>query len=107
MTASIRAYGAQEALIKELRDRLYRRVRAGRTLSNLTCWVMTRIEPLSAAFVTALAAWLVYGQGAGSSETGFTLNMSRMFEKGFSVATLLIAGFSCTQWSHVLVGIAL
>ncbi|KAH9951515.1 hypothetical protein B0H21DRAFT_775731 [Amylocystis lapponica] len=76
---SIRAYGAEDALRKELRNRIDRYTRSERTLDNLYRWVFIRVEALGAAFVTSLAAYLVYGQEPNASKAGFSLIMAATF----------------------------
>ncbi|KAI0742214.1 hypothetical protein C8Q80DRAFT_1186678 [Daedaleopsis nitida] len=73
---SIRAYGAQEQFRKESFRRIDNYVRVRRTFYNLNRWISIRIDILSAAFAASLAAYLVYGSGAGAADTGFSLNVA-------------------------------
>ncbi|KAJ7754435.1 multidrug resistance-associated ABC transporter [Mycena metata] len=73
---SVRAYGAQEALIKVSLDRINRMSRASRTFSNLNRWVVIRIDVLGALFATSLAYYVVYFQSARPFNVGFSLNMA-------------------------------
>ncbi|KAJ7033733.1 multidrug resistance-associated ABC transporter [Mycena alexandri] len=73
---SVRAYGAQEALIKVSLDRINRMSRASRTFSNLNRWVVIRIDVLGALFATSLAYYVVYFQSARPLNIGFSLNMA-------------------------------
>lgn len=92
-TASIRAYGAQEAFRQESYKRIDKYTRAARTFFNLNryvnqiqytlasrlhsrSWVCIRIETLAGVFSAGLAAYLVYWGGVSASNTGFALTMA-------------------------------
>ncbi|KAJ7078496.1 hypothetical protein C8R44DRAFT_836696 [Mycena epipterygia] len=77
--ASVRAYGAQEALIQISMQRINRLTRASRTFANLNRWVIVRIDILGALFATLLAYYLVYFQNQRSSNIGFVLHMALAF----------------------------
>ncbi|KAJ3551685.1 hypothetical protein NM688_g4563 [Phlebia brevispora] len=73
---SVRAYGAQDAFILESMRRIDMYSRPARTFYNLNRWVAVRIEALAGLFAAVLAVYLVYGRGATSSDTGFSLTMA-------------------------------
>ncbi|KAF8199798.1 P-loop containing nucleoside triphosphate hydrolase protein [Mycena galopus ATCC 62051] len=74
---SVRAYGAQEAVIKGSLERINRLTRATRTFSNLNRWVTVRI--VQAAL---LGYYLVYFQTERPSNIGFSLTMALGFAEG-------------------------
>ncbi|KIJ62401.1 hypothetical protein HYDPIDRAFT_94464 [Hydnomerulius pinastri MD-312] len=77
---SIRAYGAQEAFIKESLARIDRYTRSARMFYNLNRWMSVRVDALGAFFSAALAAYLVYGNEAlRAANVGFSLNMAVAF----------------------------
>ncbi len=73
--ASIRAYGAQNAFVKESLARINHYSRAARTFYNLSRWISLRLDVLSAFFASALAVYLLYFQNYSAATTGFSLNM--------------------------------
>ncbi|KAJ7497652.1 hypothetical protein FB451DRAFT_240230 [Mycena latifolia] len=73
---SVRAYGAQEALMKVSMERINRLTRATRTFANLNRWVTVRIDLLAALFSASLAYYVVYFQSNRPYNIGFTLNMA-------------------------------
>ncbi|KAF5377185.1 hypothetical protein D9615_006331 [Tricholomella constricta] len=73
---SIRAYGAQKTFQEESLNRINRYTRAARTFYNLNRWICIRIDAIGALFAASLAAYLVYFQKHGASNTGFSLNMA-------------------------------
>ncbi|KAJ6489479.1 hypothetical protein C8R47DRAFT_1177182 [Mycena vitilis] len=75
---SVRAYGAQEDLIKISLERINRLSRATRTFANLNRWVAVRIaeEHIQAA---SLAFYIVYIQEELPFNVGFSLNMAMGF----------------------------
>ncbi|PBK77153.1 hypothetical protein ARMSODRAFT_949046 [Armillaria solidipes] len=75
-SASIRAYGVQEAFAQESLSRINRYTRTARTFYNLNRWVCIRIDALGGLFAAALAVYLVYFQDRTASTTGFSLNMA-------------------------------
>ncbi|EIM89359.1 P-loop containing nucleoside triphosphate hydrolase protein, partial [Stereum hirsutum FP-91666 SS1] len=80
--ASVRAYGAESAFIKELQRRSDRYTRASRTFYNLNRWISFHMQTLGALFLTGIAAYLVYVPRHGdkqASYTGFSLNMAAGF----------------------------
>ncbi|KAJ7838629.1 hypothetical protein B0H14DRAFT_2788979 [Mycena olivaceomarginata] len=66
---SVRAYGAQEALIKISIDRINALTRTERAFTNLNRWAFVRS--------TGVAYYLVYLQSHRPSNVGFSLNMVR------------------------------
>ncbi|KAJ6504343.1 hypothetical protein C8R47DRAFT_1316459 [Mycena vitilis] len=79
---SVRAYGAQNALIRISMDRIDRLTRASRIFGNLNRWVTVRTSLLSGLFTAFLAYYLVYFQSHRPSNVGFTLNMAIGFSGG-------------------------
>ncbi|KAJ7670138.1 P-loop containing nucleoside triphosphate hydrolase protein, partial [Mycena polygramma] len=79
---SVRAYGAQNALIRISMERIDRLTRASRTFGNLNRWVTVRTSLLSGLFTAFLAYYLVYFQNHRPSNVGFTLNMAIGFSRG-------------------------
>ncbi|KAJ7268668.1 hypothetical protein B0H12DRAFT_1009709 [Mycena haematopus] len=77
--ASVRAYGAQEAVIQGSIDRINRLTRATRTFSNLNRWVTVRIDVLGGLFAASLAYYIVYFQSERPYNIGFSLNMALGF----------------------------
>ncbi|CAE6404190.1 unnamed protein product [Rhizoctonia solani] len=74
---TVRAYGAQEMMRKEIQKRIDMHTRAARTFWNLNRWVAIRMEALGGLFSASLAAWLVYvRKDVDSSDAGFSLNMA-------------------------------
>ncbi|KAJ6594276.1 hypothetical protein B0H19DRAFT_1094788 [Mycena capillaripes] len=76
---SVRAYGAQEILIKVSMDRINRSTRAVRTFANLNRWVTVRIDVLGGLFAASLAYYIVYVQSERPFNIGFSLNMALGF----------------------------
>ncbi|KAJ7864236.1 hypothetical protein B0H14DRAFT_2736510 [Mycena olivaceomarginata] len=68
---SVRAYGAQEALIKISIDRINALTRTERAFTNLNRWAFVRS--------TGVAYYLVYLQSHRPSNVGFSLNMALNF----------------------------
>ncbi|KAF8213507.1 P-loop containing nucleoside triphosphate hydrolase protein [Mycena galopus ATCC 62051] len=73
---SIRAYGAQNAIINISLDRIDKYTRTARTFYNLNRWVCIRIDVLGGLFAASLAYYLVYVQTYNPSNVGFSLNMA-------------------------------
>jgi len=73
---SIRAYGSQNAFIRESLKRIDRYTRAARTFYNLNRWVCVRIDALGGLFSAGLAFILVYWRDQTAANTGFSLNMA-------------------------------
>ncbi|KAK7461891.1 hypothetical protein VKT23_008323 [Stygiomarasmius scandens] len=73
---SIRAYGSQNAFIRESLKRIDRYTRAARTFYNLNRWVCVRIDALGGLFSAGLAFYLVYWRDQTAANTGFSLNMA-------------------------------
>ncbi|KAJ7814135.1 P-loop containing nucleoside triphosphate hydrolase protein [Mycena olivaceomarginata] len=73
---SIRAYGAQNPIIKISLDRIDKYTRTARTFYNLNRWVCIRIDVLGGLFSASLAYYLVYMQSYNPSNVGFSLNMA-------------------------------
>ncbi|KAJ7148752.1 P-loop containing nucleoside triphosphate hydrolase protein [Mycena crocata] len=81
--ASVRAYGAQKALIQISIDRINRLTRVSRTFANLNRWAAMRIDLLGALFEAAsLAYYLVYFQSHRPANIGFSLVMALDFSSG-------------------------
>ncbi|KAJ7645869.1 hypothetical protein B0H17DRAFT_1186847 [Mycena rosella] len=76
---SVRAYGAQEDMMKVSIERINRLTRATRTFTNLNRWVSVRIDLLGALFASSLAYYVVYFQSNRPYSIGFSLNMALGF----------------------------
>ncbi|KAJ7700789.1 P-loop containing nucleoside triphosphate hydrolase protein [Mycena rosella] len=76
---SIRAYGAQEAFIDVSLKHINYYTRTARTFQLLGRWVGIRLDTLGTVFTGLLAVYMVYFQDHGSSDVGFSLNMSSGF----------------------------
>ncbi|KAJ7578665.1 P-loop containing nucleoside triphosphate hydrolase protein [Mycena floridula] len=76
---SIRAYGAQEALILESFNRLNRYVRVATPYHNLVCWVSMRLNTLGGICTALLATYIVYFGNVGSGNAGFSFAQSTFF----------------------------
>lgn len=77
-SASIRAYGVQDAFKLKSLQRINRYTRTARTFYNLNRWVSIRIDVLGGLFAASLAAYLVYFQSDIAATAGFSLNMAGM-----------------------------
>lgn len=79
--ASVRAYGAQDQIMKELLRRLDQCTAPSITYWNLNRWVAVRTQTVGSAFTACLAAYLVYGGGenATAADSGFSLTMAVIF----------------------------
>ncbi|KAI0803030.1 hypothetical protein BC629DRAFT_1591129 [Irpex lacteus] len=73
---SIRAYGAQDAFIRESYTRIDRFSRTARTYYILARWLSVRTETLSGLFAAGLAVYLVYFDQKDVASTGFSLTMA-------------------------------
>ncbi|KAK7064563.1 ATP-binding cassette transporter [Favolaschia claudopus] len=73
---SIRAYSAQDSIVKISLDRIDKYTRTARTFYNLNRWVCIRIDALGGLFAASLAYYLVYFQTHNPSNVGFSLNMA-------------------------------
>ncbi|TFK19880.1 ATP-binding cassette transporter [Coprinopsis marcescibilis] len=73
---SIRAYGAEDMLAKELRKNIDRYIRAHRTYFNLNRWVSIRIDLIGTVLTVGLAVYMVFFQNRSAANTGFALNMA-------------------------------
>lgn len=80
ISASIRAYGVQQAFKTRSLQRIDRYTRAARTFYNLNRWICIRIDAIGGLFAASLAAYLVYFQNNVAATTGFSLNMAGKFE---------------------------
>ncbi|KAH0835495.1 hypothetical protein J3R83DRAFT_9163 [Lanmaoa asiatica] len=77
---SIRAYGAEEVVIRESLARIDKYTRAARMFYNLNRWMSVRVDALGTLFAAALATYLVYGpETQRAANIGFSLNMAVMF----------------------------
>ena len=92
-TASLRAYGAQEAFKAESYRRIDRYTRCAITHNNLNryvrrrystqagaydlgSWVTVRVDLIGTMFSTSLAIYLTYFNRLSASNTGFSLTMA-------------------------------
>ncbi|KAJ7456632.1 hypothetical protein FB451DRAFT_1048362 [Mycena latifolia] len=73
---SIRAYGAQNSIVKISLERIDKYTRTARTFYNLNRWICIRIDALGGIFAASLAYYLVYFQSHSPSNIGFSLNMA-------------------------------
>ncbi|KAJ7745476.1 P-loop containing nucleoside triphosphate hydrolase protein [Mycena maculata] len=80
---SVRAYGAQEAVIRVSMDRINRLSRATRTFWNLNRWVSVRMDVLGGLFASSLAFYVVYVQNSRPFNIGFSLTMAIGFAELF------------------------
>ncbi|KAF8199828.1 hypothetical protein K438DRAFT_1918479 [Mycena galopus ATCC 62051] len=76
---SVRAYDAQDSMIKKLFDRINRLSRVSRINMNLNRWIIVRIDTLGSIFAASLAYFLVYFQDQRPENIGFSLNMALGF----------------------------
>ncbi|KAJ7094121.1 P-loop containing nucleoside triphosphate hydrolase protein [Mycena epipterygia] len=76
---SIRAYGAQDALIQVSINRINRLSRAARPFANLNRWVTVRFDLLGGLFAASLGYYVVYFQSERPFNIGFSLNMAISF----------------------------
>lgn len=76
LSASIRAYGVQEAFTVDSLRRIDKYTRAARIYFNLNRWISVRIDILGSLLAAGLAVYLVYFRGHTASDTGFSLNMT-------------------------------
>lgn len=99
--ASIRAYGAEEAVIRESLTRIDKYSRSARTFYDLNRqglttlykkvntqrlfthrWLGVRVDALGALFAAALATYLVYGpERHRAANIGFSLNMAGWYSR--------------------------
>ncbi|CAE7167766.1 unnamed protein product [Rhizoctonia solani] len=74
-TTTIRAYGAEAMVRREVQARVDVHTRAARTFWSLNRWIAIRMDVLGGLFSAGLAAWLVYVRtGVDASVAGFALN---------------------------------
>ncbi|KAJ7275444.1 hypothetical protein B0H12DRAFT_1199540 [Mycena haematopus] len=74
---SIRAYGAQDSILKLSLDRIDKYTRTARTFYNLNRWICIRIgNSLFSTYAASLAYYLVYIRTNNPSNVGFSLNMA-------------------------------
>ncbi|KAG6371819.1 P-loop containing nucleoside triphosphate hydrolase protein [Boletus reticuloceps] len=77
---SIRAYGAEDAMVRESLARIDEYTRSARMVYNLNSWVSVRVDALGALFAAALAAYLVYGpERHRAANIGLSLTMAVAF----------------------------
>jgi hypothetical protein len=125
VTASVRAYGAQDAFRLESYKRIDRYTIAARTSFNLNrsvpqstlvctfslltagcSWVSVRIDALGGLFAAGLGTYLVYGpqNETSASNTGFALTMAGKPTLFLSAQTVCLSFFlSWIQRTHHLV----
>ncbi|KZS96543.1 hypothetical protein SISNIDRAFT_451288 [Sistotremastrum niveocremeum HHB9708] len=81
---SIRAYGAQERVRRELKSKINDYSRTAFLYWDLNRWIGVRMEGLGGIFAGIVAAWLLYGIGTDSIEPGmigFILRLLYYFSK--------------------------
>lgn len=76
---SIRAFGAQEQMLREAQKRADKYTRTARAFYNLNRWVTIRIDMLGGLFAAVLAAFIVYGAELDASTAGFALSQAVSF----------------------------
>jgi ABC-type multidrug transport system fused ATPase/permease subunit len=76
---SIRAFGAQEQMLREAQTRADKYTRTARAYYNLNRWVTIRIDMLGGLFASVLAAFIVYGAKLDASTAGFALSQAVSF----------------------------
>ncbi|KAF9233710.1 hypothetical protein BU15DRAFT_90237 [Melanogaster broomeanus] len=77
---SIRAYGAEGAVIQDSLTRIDKYSRSARMFYNLNRWMSVRVDILGAFFSAGLATYLVYvPAGHRAANVGFSLNMAVAF----------------------------
>ncbi|KAJ7857734.1 P-loop containing nucleoside triphosphate hydrolase protein, partial [Mycena olivaceomarginata] len=78
---SIRAYGAEEAFLRESTVRINNFLQPAISFWNLNRWISMRSEILGGAFSAALGWYLVYGGGVhrGPANVGFSLSAAVLF----------------------------
>ncbi|KAH7097252.1 hypothetical protein BKA62DRAFT_751274 [Auriculariales sp. MPI-PUGE-AT-0066] len=76
---SIRAYGAEDAFMQEVRHRIDAYTRAARSFYNLNRWISVRITLLGGLFSAGLAAYMLYVSKSDASTTGFSLSLTVAF----------------------------
>ncbi|KAJ1309718.1 hypothetical protein OPQ81_006483 [Rhizoctonia solani] len=77
---TIRAYGAQEMVRKELQKRIDMHMRAARTFWNLNRWIAIRMDALGGLFSAGLGACLIaltWGGGNGTETSSIPLESLR------------------------------
>jgi hypothetical protein len=81
LAASIRAYGAEEAFLRESTVRINNFLQPAISFWNLNRWISMRSEILGGAFSAALGWYLVYGGGVhrGPANVGFSLSAAVVF----------------------------
>ncbi|KAJ7093549.1 P-loop containing nucleoside triphosphate hydrolase protein [Mycena epipterygia] len=101
---SVRAYGAQEALISQSFSRLENYSRAIRPYENLLNWISTRLDILGGCFEASLAAYMVYFSSSGAAETGFCLAQAvsgQILWLVYSANELELSGEPSRSWPHI------
>ncbi|KAE9403973.1 P-loop containing nucleoside triphosphate hydrolase protein [Gymnopus androsaceus JB14] len=74
---SIRAYGAENAFLKESRVRIDAWFRPSIPSYNVNRWIAIRADSLAGIFTAGLGAYLVYGHsGTSAANTGFSMTMA-------------------------------
>ncbi|KAJ7646982.1 P-loop containing nucleoside triphosphate hydrolase protein [Roridomyces roridus] len=76
---SVRAYGAQDALIQTSMNRIDQLSRATRIFSNLNRWITVRSDVLGGLFASTTAIYVVYFQHQRPFNVGFILVMALGF----------------------------
>ncbi|KAF7321911.1 ATP-binding cassette transporter [Mycena kentingensis (nom. inval.)] len=76
---SVRAYGAEKALIKVSQAKINRFTRTTRTFFNLNRWVTVRVDSLGGLFASSLGYYVVYLTKERPFNVGFALTMALGF----------------------------
>ncbi|KAJ4482242.1 P-loop containing nucleoside triphosphate hydrolase protein, partial [Lentinula aciculospora] len=77
---SIRAFGAEDMILKETRVRIDAWMCIALPCFNANRWISIRADALAGIFTAALGAYLVYGDsGTSTANTGFSMTMAGKF----------------------------
>ncbi|KAF5327412.1 hypothetical protein D9619_003959 [Psilocybe cf. subviscida] len=76
---SIRAYGAQDAVMTESMKRINHYTKIARSSNTLNRWISVRMDLLGAIFTSSLAAYLLHNRALSAANTGFSLAMAIEF----------------------------
>ncbi|KAF7320184.1 ATP-binding cassette transporter [Mycena kentingensis (nom. inval.)] len=90
---SIRAYGAQDAVIATSLLRIDKYSRCARTFNDLRRWAGSRIDILGALFTTSLAYYLVYIKDRNTVDSSVI---------GFSLKSAISFSFWILWWVHAV-----
>ena len=81
ISASIRAYGAQELFSSRLKSKIDTLSRASYTFFDINRWIAVRVDSLSGIFAASVSAYLVYGGQANAGAAGFTISVVLSFSR--------------------------